>query len=500
MNERKTGIIISYINIILHAIIGFLYVPLLLFYVGTSEYGIYQMIGSLIAYFAVMDFGLSTAVIRFYTKYKALNDAIGMENILAISLRGYGIITCIMLLVGCLCYFFLEDIFSISMTTAEIIKVKELFLLLLFNLIVTLSTMVFRAVINAHERFLFLKGMETIELIIQPILVIVVLKEYPSAFSVAMVQTVLNIVLTIARIYYCFHTLHISIRFHYWNHDLFQDFKHLAMSVFAVTLIDQVFFKTNQVILGIVSGTNAVAVYSIASLIYMNYMALSTAISGVYLPHITALIMKRSSMQEISDLFIQIGRWQYYLLALVATGFIIFGKQFIVWWAGSGFEDAYWITLLIIIPFTIDLIQNIGLSVLQAMNKYDFRARVYFGVGIFNLCLAIPLAMRYGGIGCAFATGLAMFLGNGLVMNWFYSTQIGLDIKRFWQQIARITVAVVGCLIVGYVMNGVIDGDSIGVFVCKIGVYVLLYAITLYFIAMTDVEKRKIQKIFRGMR
>ena len=205
-------------------------------------------------------------------------------------------------------------------------------------------------------------------------------------------------------------------------------------------------------------------------------------------------------MNEVSDLFIQIGRWQYYLLALVATGFIIFGKQFIAWWAGSGFEDAYWITLLIIIPFTIDLIQNIGLSVLQAMNKYDFRARVYFSVGIFNLCLAIPFAMRYGGIGCAFATGLAMFLGNGLVMNWFYSTQVGLDIKRFWQQITRITVAVIGCLIIGYVMNGVIDDDSIGVFVCKIGVYVLLYAIILYFIAMTDVEKRKIQKIFRVMR
>lgn len=496
MNERRNGIIVSYINIILHAVIGFLYVPLLLYSIGTSEYGIYQLIGSFIAYFTVMDFGLSTAVIRFYSKYKSLNDTIGMENILAISLRGYGIIAGIMLLIGSICYFFLGDVFSTSMTALEIVKTKELFLLLLFNLIITLSTMVFRAVINAHERFLFLKGMETIELIIQPILVIVVLREYPSAFSVAMVQTVLNIILTVARIYYCFHILHISIRFHYWNHDLFQDFKRLAMSVFAVTLIDQVFFKTNQVILGIVSGTSAVAVYSIASLIYMNYMALSTAISGVYLPHITALIVKRSSMQEISDLFIQIGRWQYYLLALVSTGFIIFGKQFIVWWAGSGFEDAYWITLLIIIPFTIDLIQNIGLSVLQAMNKYDFRARVYFFVGIFNLCLAIPLAIKYGGIGCAFATGLAMFLGNGLVMNWFYSTQIGLDIKRFWQQIAKITVAVIGSLIIGYIGNGAIESDAINIFACKIIIYVGIYGIVLYYTVMSTAEKDKVKKIF----
>ena len=177
-------------------------------------------------------------------------------------------------------------------------------------------------------------------------------------------------------------------------------------------------------------------------------------------------------MNEVSDLFIQIGRWQYYLLALVATGFIIF----------------------------VHSLQHRKANILNKINSKWNDNQQCNPIGIFNLCLAIPLAMRYGGIGCAFATGLAMFLGNGLVMNWFYSTQIGLDIKRFWQQIARITVAVMGCLIIGYVMNGVIDDDSIGVFVCKIGIYVLLYAIILHFIAMTDIEKGKIQKIFRGIR
>ena len=38
MNERKIGILISYINIVLHALVGFIYVPLLLHYIGKSEY------------------------------------------------------------------------------------------------------------------------------------------------------------------------------------------------------------------------------------------------------------------------------------------------------------------------------------------------------------------------------------------------------------------------------------------------------------------------------
>lgn len=501
MNQRKLGILLSYFNIFLHAIIGFLYVPILLHYIGKSEYGLYQLMGSLIAYFSVMDFGLSAAVIRFYSKYKALKDQIGMENILAISVWGYGAVTVLSLAVGGVCYGFLDVIFDSSMTLLEINEAKQIFLLLLLNIVITLSTMVFRSVINAHERFFFLKGMETVELVMQPLLVVLVLQHHPSAFSVAAVQTVLNIVLSGARVYYCFHKLHVKIHFHYWNHELFSEFKKLALSVFAVTLIDQVFWKTNQIILGIISGTTAVAVYSIASLIYMNYMALSTAISGVYLPHVTGMVARKEPVGKLSELFIQIGRWQYYLLALVATGFIIFGKQFISLWAGPGFEDSYIITLLIIIPFTVDLIQNIGLAILQAMNRYDFRARIYLLTGILNLILAILLGIRYGGIGCAVATGISMIVGNGFIMNWYYSKEIHLAIISFWKQIGRITFVVIGCLVAGGLINLYLwPHGSILFFGLKILGYTVMYSLAIYLMAMNHTEKNKINQFLMKFR
>lgn len=501
MNQRQLGVFLSYLNIALQVIIGFLYVPILLHFIGKSEYGLYQLMGSLIAYFSIMDFGLSAAVIRFYAKYRALKDSIGMENILAISVRGYGAVTILALVIGFICYGFIDVIFAGSMTVSEVDEAKQIFLLLLLNIVITLSTMVFRSVINAHERFFFLKGMETIQLVLQPVLVVLVLQRHPSAFSVAAVQTVLNLVLSGARVYYCFHDLHVKIHFHYWNHELFSEFKKLALSVFAVSLIDQVFWKTNQIILGIISGTTAVAVYSIASLIYMNYMALSTAISGVYLPHVTGMVAKREPVNKLSKLFIQIGRWQYYLLALVATGFIIFGKQFISLWAGPGFEDSYIITLLIIIPFTVDLIQNIGLAILQAMNRYDFRARIYLLTGILNLILAIPLGIRYGGIGCAVATGISMIVGDGFIMNWYYLKEIHLAINSFWKQIGKITIVVTGCLGVGGLINAYLwPRGNILLFGLKILGYTIMYISAIYLMAMNQPEKNKINQIFMKFR
>lgn len=500
MNERKIGILISYLNIILHAVIGFIYVPLLLHYIGKSEYGLYQLIGSFIAYFSIMDFGLTAAVVRFYAKYKAVNDKVGMENILAVAARGYGIIALILFIAGVICYINLDIIFAASMTIAELTTAKTLFLLLLFNIVITLTTMMFRAVINANEKFLFLKGTETLQMVLQPLLIVLILQQYPSAVAVAIVQTFLNICLIIARVYYCFAKLKIKIKFHYLDKQLLNDIKKMALSVFVVVLIDQVFFKTNQIILGIVSGTAAVAVYSISSLIYLNYMALSTAISGVYLPHVTEIVAKNEPVKKLSDLFIKIGRYQYYLLALVASGFIIFGRDFINIWAGKDFEEAYWITLLIIIPFTIDLIQNIGLSIMQAQNRYDFRAKVYFAMGLFNLCLAIPLAKQYGGTGCAFATGLSMFLGNGLIMNWYYLKVTKLDILRFWKEIGKISIYVICLTLVGYGLYNYLKINSITGFIIGIVVYTMGYSIVVYKLCMNDEEKEKIKSIFYNVR
>lgn len=494
-NERKIGILLGYVTILVHTIIGFLYIPILLYYIGESEYGLYQLMGSLIAYFSIMDFGLTNAIVRFYAKYRTLGNSRRIKNLLAVSLLLYGAVAAVLLATGGICYLFLDTIFGYNMTAQELLSARHLFLLLLFNIAINLFAMLFQAVINAEERFLFLKGTELFQLVMQPVLVILVLQEYPHAFSVALVQTILNCVLILARVYYCFERLHISIHFYGWDRELLHDFRKLALSVFAVSFIDQVFLRSNQVILGIIGGTSAVAVYSIASLLYLNYSYLSTAISGVYLPHVTAMIAKKASVAELSVLFNKIGRAQYFLLLLILTGFIIFGEQFIQLWAGSGFKSAYWMTLLVIVPFTIELIQNVGLSILQGMNQYTFRAKVYLGMGIINLVMAIPLGMYWGGIGCAFATGLCMFLGNGLIMNWYYAKIIGLNIASFWKQIGKITGIGLLCLIIGAIFNSWLPSDSIPIFLGKMIMYILIYVGSMWGMVMNSEEKMQVRRI-----
>lgn len=80
---------------------------------------------------------------------------ISMENVLVISTRCYVVITLILFIIGYICYLFSDDIFYNSMTSSEVSSAKNIFILLLLNIVVTISTMTFRAIINTHERISF---------------------------------------------------------------------------------------------------------------------------------------------------------------------------------------------------------------------------------------------------------------------------------------------------------------------------------------------------------
>lgn len=495
MNERKIGIILSYINIILQTIINFLYVPLLLYYMGQSEYGLYQLMGSIIAYFGIMDFGLTSATIRTYIKYKVEKKYKQVENFLAMTQRIYICICIFAVITGGILYNFLDEIFSNSLTTSELISAKYIFILLLLNIVITFLGMVYRSVITANEKFLFMKGIETIQLILQPFAVLLVMQAMPTAFAMVCVITIMNLILTGIRIYYCYDKINMKMKYSYWDKSAFDEMKILAASVFIVTIVDQIFWRTNQIILGIISGTAVVAIYSIASLVYMNYMALSTTISGVYLPKISKLVAENVPDSVLSNEFLKVGRIQYYLLALVSSGFIVFGKEFIILWTNSNFIEAYYIAIIIIIPFTVNLIQNIGNCIMQAKNVYNFRAFVYLGVGIFNLILAIPAAKYYGGIGAASVSGIALFVSNGLIMNWYFKKYLNIDIKTFWKQILKITISVILCSFIGILLNYILGIGSISILVLKLLLYTLIYLIIMWITSFNKDEKMLIFKL-----
>lgn len=127
------------------------------------------------------------------------------------------------------------------------------------------------------------------------------------------------------------------------------------------------------------------------------------------------------------------------LCLAVLLGFICLGSDFIRIWAGDGYEEAYAIAVIVMIPFTIDLVQNLGITILQVMDKYLFRGVMYIFLSLVNIVMTLYFLKKYGIAGAAAATGISMFIGNGIVMNMYYSKVVGLNIGLFWKQVAGLS-------------------------------------------------------------
>ncbi|MCD7850497.1 MAG: oligosaccharide flippase family protein [Parabacteroides sp.] len=487
--QLKAGVLLSYLTLGLSNIIALVYTPFMLRMMGQSEYGLYSLAASVVAYLTVLDFGFGNAIVRYTAKYRTenkLDEQYSMFGMFLILYIGIGLIS---LLIGFCLYYNVDTLFNQSMTPDELSKARIMVLLLVFNVAVTFPLSIFPSIVIAYENFIFHKIVNLGRVLLQPCLMVPLLLMGYKAIGMVVLTTVLNITTLLIYSWYCFSRLQVRFYFGKFNRSLLKEISSYSFYVFLTIIVDRAFWSTGQFILGMLNGTKDVAIYSLVVQLCTYYMSFSLAISGVFLPKMTQLVTANRSPKEISDMFIKISRIQYIVMLYILIGFVLFGSAFVFYWAGPEYASVYPLTLLIMIPQTIPLIQNVGVSILQAQNRQRFRAILNFVVAVLSVFVGYLFTKKYGIVGCAVSTSLALLIGHGFILNWYYYTKIKLDILSFWKQIIKLTipVTIVASILVGlkYLLNSM----SLTVLLTEGIVYSILYFVFVWFLGCNDFEK-----------
>lgn len=440
VNQLKAGAALSYITILLSNVIGLLYTPFMLRMMGQSEYGLYSLVASVVAYLTVLDLGFGNAIVRYTAKFRSegkIREQYEMFGMFFLLYIGIGMLA---IAAGMILYFNVDNMFDATMSESELDKIRIMMLLMVFNIAFTFPMSIWGSIINAYENFVFQKVVGIVRVILNPIAMIIMLLMGYRAVGMVVVTTVFNVVTLLINFWYCRHHLNIKVRFGKFKWGFFKEVAIYSFWIFLNAIMDRVYWSTGQFVLGMVKGAASVAVYAVAITLQSYFMSFSTSISGVFLPRVTGMISHGCSDREVSDLFIRTGRIQFIVMAFVLTGFVVFGKSFIAIWAGNGYEDAYTISLLFFVPLTVPLIQNLGITILQARNQMKFRSVLYVVIALASLGISIPLSVLYGGIGCAVGTASALVAGQIIAMNIYYYKKIHIDIPEFWREIGKMAV------------------------------------------------------------
>ena len=497
--QRKLGAILSYVSIFASTLVQLLYTPFLIKMLGQSEYGLYSLIASVIGYLTVLDLGFGNAIVVYTAKYRAQGKVEEEKKLHGMFKIIFYVIGVIAFLLGILLYFNVNTLFGANMTSTEIEKAKVMMLILSFNLLMTFAFNIYQSIITANEKFTFQKIMAILNTILKPVIMIPLLFLGFKSIAMTVVITVVNCLILFSNYFYCRFKLNTKVKFLGFDKDLFKVIFAYSFWIFLSAIVDKINWSVDQTLLGMMVGTVAVSIYSVASTLNTLFINLSTAISSVMLPKMSKMVANKATDDELTGEFIKVGRIQYLLVFLMASGLVLFGKEFIIWWVGKEFIDSYYIALFLILPLVVPLIQNLGISIVQAKNKFKFRAIALFIMALLNILISIVCIKLFGVIGAAVGTALGILLVNGLLMNIYYHKVIHLNMIKFWKNIIKMTIPYIipiGLVLVIMYFTNITGFLSLIIYG---GIYVLLYLIVSYLIVMNDYEKSFVNIILRKL-
>lgn len=493
--QRKMGAVLSYFSIAVNTVIQLLYTPLLVRMLGQSDYGLFSLVSSIIGYLTVLDLGFGNAIIVYTAKYRTQERYDELRKLHGMFKVVFYVIGVFSGLLGLVLYFNVDSFFVKSMTDVEVQKMKIMMLILTFNLVVTFSFSLYNSIISAYEKFIYQKALAILNSILKPILMIPLLFLGFKSIALCIVITLVNIIVLISNYIYCIYRLKLEVKYQGFDFKLFKKIFGYSVWIFLTAIVDKVNWSVDNFILGAVSGTVAVSIYSIAATLNQLFINLSTAISGVLLPKMSKMIANNASSNQLTDEMIKVGRIQNYVIFLICSGLILFGKTFINLWVGDGFEDSYYVALLLIVPVCFPLIQNIGLSIMQAMNKYKFKSISTSIMAVFNVIISVVLAQKLGAIGAAIGSSIALIVCNIFLINIYYYKVLKLDVIRFWKDIFKQVVPFVIPITLILLMMRVSFLNSWVSLIVYGCIYTLMYVCVSYLCSMNKYEKDLCQKL-----
>lgn len=494
VNQLKAGAVLSYFSLFLGYAISIGYTPVMIRLLGQSEFGLYNLVASVVSYLGLLSFGFGSAYMRYYSRYKVVEDHENVAKLNGLFISVFSVMGIVAMLAGIVLALNTDLIFGTKLTAVELHRTKILLGIMTFNIATSFPASVFNSNITANEKFVFQKVLHLLKVIVNPFLVLPLLLMGFGSIGMAVAATVLNTAVEISNIVFCFKKLKIKFDFHQLDFSLMKEIAIFSSYIFVNMVIDQINWNIDKFILGRFYGTAVVAVYGLAAQLNSYVVSLTSAISNVFIPRVNKMVALGNSDVALTNLWSKIGRLQFIIISLIFTGLVFFGRPFINIWAGKDYNGSYAIALILITPVIIPLIQNLGIEIQRAKNMHKFRSWTYFFIALGNLALSIPLAKRYGGIGSAVGTAISLIIGNGIAMNWYYHKKIGLNIKVFWSNILKFTPAFIIPTFVGVVSKHYLDLNHVFILIICIISYTTVFAISMWFLGMNRYEKDLIGK------
>lgn len=492
--QMALGAIISYLAIGARLLSGLLYTPVILKSLGQSEYGVYSLCISFTGYLTIFNAGMNAAYVRYYIQAKETGEQ-RVEKLNGTFLKIFFALGIVGFAAGMLIGVNCTTLFGSRILPSEYTVLKKSFYILAVIVFLTSVNGVFNSAIIAHEKFVIGKLVDFLHTLLIPVITIPFLLLGHGSVTILAVQAVLTAGMLIFNSLYSIRKLNMKFMWKTTDTMLLRSIAIFSGLITIQAIMDQLNWQVDKLILARVRGADEVAVYSVGSQFNSIFMLVSAAITGVFITEINRLVAHREDLR-VSDLFVRSSRILAYVSIFIMSAFIFFGKPFIALWAGPGYENAYTVAVLIMLPVTFSLSQGLGQDIARAKNLHKTQILSNICVCVLNFLVSIPLAIKFGAVGSAWGTFGCEVVICVIVQPIYYHKVVKLNIKEYYMEMLKL---VPGWLIpfaagAALMFFNLVRPTYSSIFAYAV-LYTAIYAVSIWCISLSDKEKRDVKGV-----
>lgn len=494
-NQRKAGIMLTYLSTAISTLLMFIYTPIMLKILGQSEYGLYTLAIATVNYLSILSFGFGSAYVKFFSIYSVADDDNGVASLNGMYLTIFSAISAFVIFLGTILILNIENIYGDNLDILEINRIKIILVVMVINLAISFPLNILNSYITAKQKFVFQKLLGIIISVLMPAVSLIMLFLGFKAIALAFVSLGITLLNAFIRFFYVKYKLNFRVSFKNFNTPLFKRITAFSILIFINILADQINWNLDKALLGMFQGTKAVAVYGVAASLNIYFRNSVIAGYAIFETKMSIAVANMESDEYFTDFVAISARIGFMILFLLLSGFVFFGREFItLYYGGIDYIDAYYIALLLMVPALIPLTLHMSVIIQEAKNKHKYRTLVYSFMAVLNLLLSIPLSMRFGGIGAATATAIAVVIGDLILINIIYQKKVGINILNVLKKLAKMLPAFLPSIFFGIYILLFVKITNIITLLVYIIIYTILYVASLWLFGVNKFEKEFIIK------
>jgi O-antigen/teichoic acid export membrane protein len=421
-----------YLAIIAETVVGLVMLPFNLTHLGTAEYGLWVLLGSITVHFSVLDLGYGGALVKFMAQYRAHRNARALNEIASTLFFVFAGVGVVAYLAAIVVAFNLDHLFKITPDQAQ--TGKWILLIIAVHISLNFPFGVFGGVISGFQRY-DANNMVAIgsSIAVAVVNAVVLLAGYGLVTLVAATTLVRIVVYFIYRrnAYLIFPEL--QIRLSLFRRDRLREVTGFSVYASIIDWANKLNYQLDELVIGAMIGSSAVAVWAPAERIITGTQRLTNQLNGVLFP---VIVDSDASQQKerLQQIMLQGTRLSLVMVVPIAAALILLADPLIHAWLGPkkapAMAGAVPVLQILAIAVAIRVGNATGNTVLKGAGEHRMLAFVNLGTGLANMVLSVLLARRFGLVGVAVGTLIPIAFTAMFILYPASCRRVGLPVMR----------------------------------------------------------------------